>query len=97
MCSHNMLQLSHQQFFNNRLLQNRFTEAKWEKQFKTEVACTQCSVGDFSIHIQGQQSNFSTSPPTTQSILDAVVGHMHGYVKTTINPLPPVLYLDLCN
>lgn len=32
-----------------------------------------------------------------QSILNTVVGDTHSYIKTTINPLPPVLYLDLCN
>lgn len=32
-----------------------------------------------------------------QSTLNTVVGLTHGYVKTAINPLPPVLYLYLCN
>lgn len=70
MSSRNMLQLSHQQqLFNNCLLQHRFTEAKQEKQFKTEVVCTQYSIHDSNTHIQGQQSNFSTLSPTTKTPL----------------------------
>jgi len=32
-----------------------------------------------------------------QNIINTTVGQMYGYARTTIDTLPSVLYLDLCN